>query len=143
MKKENRILLLVSGLLVGRALARWGNTDLQVIVLSLSSVVVLAVAAYIYKKTHNLLFPLGCILLLSGVPFLELVQDSVKSSNLMLLGVFSGVSSLGCLAFACMITGVHQMTPQNISRKQWKYWIMTLVGLWLVCCGGLAVLIFL
>ena len=143
MKKENRILLLVGGLIAGRALARWGNTDLQVVILSLSSLVVLAFAAYIYKKTHNLFFPLGCVLLLSGVPLLNVLQDSVNSSNLMFLGVFSGVSFLGCLALACMITGVHQMAPQNISRKQWKYWIMTLAGVWLVCCGGLAVLIFL
>ncbi|EJP31520.1 hypothetical protein HMPREF1147_1916 [Selenomonas sp. FOBRC9] len=50
MKKNISILVAVIGVLAGRALARQGNMDMEVIVLILAALPVLSFGVYVYKK---------------------------------------------------------------------------------------------
>ena len=143
MKKNISILVAVIGVLAGRALARQGNADIEIVVMSLASLFILAFSLYVYKKTHNLLFPLGCVLLIICLPLLGVLHDNIMSSRFVFWEIFSGLFFLVCLAVACMITGSHQIAPQSISRQKWKYWLMILAGFWIICCGGIAAVLFL
>jgi len=142
-KRNISIFFAVIGVFAGRAVSRWGNSELQLIVFSLAFLGILLFGLYIYKKNHNYFLPLGCVLLVTCLPLLEVLQDSIKSSEVTFFCVSNGVIFLLCFAVACMITGAHQIAPQDISHKQWKYWMMALAGFWLVCCGGAAALTFL
>ncbi len=143
MKKNISILLAVIGVFAGRALARQGNATLEVIVLSLIFLVILAFGIYVYKKTHNRFLPLGCLLLGACLPVFNMLLDGAKTSNTVVWAIISALLFVLFLAVGCMFTGAHQIAPQNISHKQWKYYLMALAGLWIVCCGGLAALTFL
>ena len=143
MKKDISLLVGVGGVLAGRALSRQGNTELEIVVWSLSALVAIFFGIYIYKKHHNWIFLLGCILLVASLPFLYILENDINTSQIKLLGVISGLFFFIFLGLACMITGSHQISPHIISYKQWKYWMLTLAGFWLVCCGGLAALTFL
>ena len=143
MKKDISLLVGVGGVLAGRALSRQGNTELEIVVSSLSALVAIFFGIYIYKKHHNWIFLLGCILLVVSQLFLYVLQDSIGTSQIKLWGFISGVLFFTFLGLACLITGSHQMSPHVISYKQWKYWMMTLAGFWLLSCGGLAALTFL
>lgn len=143
MKKNISILLAVIGVFAGRALARQGNATLEVIVLSLIFLVILAFGIYVYKKTHNRFLPLGCLLLVACLPTFNMLPDGAKTSNAVFWAIVSALLFVFFLAVGCMFTGAHQIAPQNISHKQWKYYLMALAGLWIVCCGGLAALTFL
>ena len=143
MKKDISLLVGVGGVLAGRALSRQGNKELEIVVSSLSALVAIFFGIYIYKKHHNWIFLLGCILLVVSQLFLYVLQDSIGTSQIKLWGFISGGLFFTFLGLVCLITGSHQMSPHVISYKQWKYWMMTLAGFWLVCCGGLAALTFL
>ena len=117
MKKNISILVAVIGIFAGRALARQGNADIEIVVMSLASLFILAFSLYVYKKTHNLLFPLGCVLLIICLPLLGVLHDNIMSSRFVFWEIFSGLFFLVCLAVACMITGSHQIAPQRISRQ--------------------------
>ena len=143
MKKGISLLVGVGSVLAGRALSRQGNTDLEIVVWSLSALGVIFFGIYTYKKHHNWIFLLGCILLVVGLLFLYVLQDSIGTSQIKLLGFVSGLLFFSFLGLACLITGSHQISPHIISYKQWKYWMITLSGFWLVGCGGAAALIFL
>ena len=51
MKKDISLLVGVGGVLAGRALSRQGNTELEIVVSSLSALVAIFFGIYIYKKT--------------------------------------------------------------------------------------------
>lgn len=50
MKKNISILVAVIGVFAGRALARQGNADIEIVVMSLASLFILAFSLYVYKK---------------------------------------------------------------------------------------------
>ena len=143
MKKDISLLVGVGGVLAGRALSRQGNTELEIVVWSLSALVAIFFGIYIYRKHHNWIFLLGCILLVVGLLFLYVLQASIGTSQIKLWGFVSGVLFFAFFGLACLITGSHQISPHIISYKQWKYWMLALAGFWLVGCGGAAALIFL
>lgn len=143
MKRNIGIFLAVIGVFIGRSVSRRGDAELQLIVISLALLCVLFFGLYVYKKYHNYLLPLGCLLLILWFPAFEVVHNTVKTPNAEFWAVFSTLLFVFFGAFGCMFTGAHQIAPQNISHKEWKYWMLTLAGFWIVCCGGLAALTFL
>lgn len=143
MKKNISILVAVIGVFAGRALARQGNADMEVIVLILAALPVLSFGVYVYKKTHTWFFLIGGILLFGCLPFINKLGDIGKVSHVMFFGAFSVVFFAFCMAIGCLFTGCCQISPNAISRKKWKYCLIGLALTWGLCCGGVAAVLFL
>ena len=81
MKRNISIFLAVIGVFIGRSVSRRGDAELQLIVISLALLCVLFFGLYVYKKYHNYLLPLGCLLLILWFPAFEVVHNTVKTPN--------------------------------------------------------------